>query len=198
MKILDAGDHMLSNADILDWIRLKRVQHEREDVQDASRGVSLTPRSKNFMTALSRHERELTSTTYPYTKNPSVYSGENRTAAFEKFALEVENVVQGHLEDQWRDRLLGMSKEQIDREYAPVQETKCLTEPELLVIFNHAPTCVEMLQPMIESVDDRFTAEEQQLIVDVIVRRLRCDEKQADETTVAAADSGENVLEESR
>ena len=69
-----------------------------------------------------------------------------------------------------------MSKEQIDKEFAAEQEKKCLTEPELLMIYNHAPICVEMLQPMIENVEERFTPEEQEMLVEVIIKTLRPDQ----------------------
>ena len=44
------------------------------------------------------------------------------------------------------------------------------------MIYTHAPTCVEMLQPMIENVEERFTAEEQELLVEVIIQTFRPDQ----------------------
>lgn len=176
MKILDAGDHPLSNADVLDWIKRKRTQHSTEDAEDKKKGVKPAPRPANFMKALRRHERELMTDNYPYVKNPSAYEGTARRTQFEKFVLEAENVVQDHLEAEWKDRLAGMTKEQVEKEFAPEQEKKCLTEPELLMIYNHAPMCTEMLQPMIENVEERFTTEEQDLLVEVIIKTLRPDQ----------------------
>lgn len=176
MKILNAGDHPLSNADVLDWVARKRAQYAREDAEEKAEGHKRSERSKNFLRILDRTERELTSEKYPYSKNPSAYAGDARSTAFREFALEVERVIQDALEAEWKDRLAGMTAAQIEKEFEPVQERKCLTQPELLVIYNHAPTCVEMLQPMIEAVEERFSPEEQQLMVDVIVERLRCDE----------------------
>lgn len=176
MKILDAGDHPLSNADVLDWIKRKRTQHAAEDAEDKKKGVKPAPRPKNFMIALNRHERELKSDNYPYVKNPTAYKSDARHTQFKKFALEAESVIQDHLELEWKERLLHMTQEQIDKEYALEQDKKCLTEPELLMIYNHAPTCSEMLQPMIENVEDRFSAEEQELLVEVIIKTLRPDQ----------------------
>lgn len=176
MKILNAGDHPLSNADVLDWVARKKAQHERDDAEEKAQGHKRSERPKNFMRVLERTERELSSDKYPYKKNPSAYAGDGRSTAFKEFALEVERVIQDALDAEWKDRLAGMPATQIEKEFEPVQERKCLTHPELLVIYNHAPICVEMLQPMIEAVEERFTPEEQQLIVDVIVKHLRCDE----------------------
>lgn len=35
MKVLDAGDNLFSNADVLDWVNRKRAQHAAEDKEDA-------------------------------------------------------------------------------------------------------------------------------------------------------------------
>lgn len=176
MKILDAGDAPLSNADVLDWLKRKRVQHETEDEEDKAKGVKPAERPKNFMRALDRTERELTSDKYPYVANPSAYEGNARSTQFRKFVQEADDALQTQLLEEWRERLQTMSQEQVDKEFHPVQDMKNLTEPELLMIYNIAPTCVEMLQPIVENVEDRFSPEEQQLIVDVIMRVLRPDE----------------------
>ncbi|KAI5367365.1 Putative RNA polymerase subunit Rpb4/RPC9, HRDC-like superfamily, Rpb4/RPC9 superfamily [Septoria linicola] len=181
MKILDAGDNPLSNADVLDWIDRKRAQHATEDADDKARGLKPAARPKNFMRVLDRTERELKSRNYPYVKNPSAYKGDARSTAFQKFAREAEDAMQDSLEAEWRDRLQDMTKEQFDKEFEIEQEKKCLTEPEMLMIYNYAPQCVEMLQPMIENVEDRFTAEEQQQLVDLIVRILRPNETASQE-----------------
>ncbi|KXS99208.1 hypothetical protein AC579_7835 [Pseudocercospora musae] len=182
MKVLDAGDHPLSNADVLDWIKRKRAQHAAEDAEDKAKAPKSkkdfipTQRPKNFMRILDRTERELGSEKYPYTKNPSAYSSDARKSTFQTFVLEAENVIQDALQDEWREKLQGMTREEIDREFEPVQEMKCLTMPEMLMVYNHAPQCVEMLQPMIENCEERFSAEEQQMLVDVVIRVLRPDE----------------------
>lgn len=182
MKVLDAGDHPLSNADVLDWVKRKRAQHAAEDKVDVERKMQPAARPKNFMRMLDRTERELSSNKYPYVANPDAYSGDARAVTFQKFALEAENVIQNALQEEWRERLHGMSKEQIRKEFEPVQEMKCLTEPEMLMVYNYAPGCVEMLQPMIENVEERFTTDEQQLLVDVINRVLRCNELAGEES----------------
>lgn len=176
MKILDAGDAPLSNADVLDWLKRKRAQHETEDEEDKVKGIKPADRPPNFMKALNRTERELTSDKYPYVANPSAYEGAARSTQFQKFIQEADEVLQTQLLDEWAERLQTMSQEQVEKEFYPLQDMKNLTEPELLMIYNIAPTCVEMLQPIVENVEDRFTAEEQQLIVDVIMRVLRHDE----------------------
>ncbi|EME46060.1 hypothetical protein DOTSEDRAFT_78463 [Dothistroma septosporum NZE10] len=180
MKILDAGDHSLSNADVLDWIKRKRSQHETEDAEELAanvKGAKPTPRPKNFITALIRHERELTSPRYPYTKNFGAYAGDARNKQFKNFCQDSENAIQDSLEAEWKDRLDSMTKEQIDRDFAVEQDKKCLTEPELLMLYNHAPVHTELLQPMIENVEERFSAEEQALLIDVIWRTLRVNEQ---------------------
>ncbi|KAF2170194.1 hypothetical protein M409DRAFT_64529 [Zasmidium cellare ATCC 36951] len=176
MKILDAGDHLLSNADVLDWMKRKRAQHAAEDAEDKKKGVKPAVRPSNFMRALNRHERELKSDNYPYVKNPTAYEGTARHAQFEKFALDAENVVQDHLEAEWKDKLATMTKDEVEKVFAPEQEKKCLTEVEMLMVYNHAPTCVEMLQPMIENVEERFTSEELELLVEVVIKTLRPDQ----------------------
>lgn len=176
MKVLNAGDHALSNADVLDWVKRKRAQHAAEDAEDKQKKQKPFVRPNNFMRVLDRTERELGSNKYPYSKNPNAYAGDARKTAFQRFALEVENVVQDALQEQWKEKLQTMTKEQIDKEFEPEQEKKCLAESEMLMIYNYAPTCVEILQPMLESVEERFTAEEQEAIVGVVMRVLRCDE----------------------
>lgn len=178
MKILDAGDAPLSNADVLDWVKRKRAQHETEDEEDKAKGIKPAERPKNFMKALNRTERELTSTKYPYVANPTAYEGNARSTQFQRFVQEVDEVIQTQLLEEWAESLKTMSQEQVDSEFHPVQDMKNLTEPELLMIYNIAPTVVEMLQPIVENVEDRFTTEEQQMIVDVIMRVLRPDETQ--------------------
>ncbi|SMQ45493.1 unnamed protein product [Zymoseptoria tritici ST99CH_3D1] len=177
MKILDAGDTPLSNADVLDWIKRKRAQHAAEDAEDASNSHKPAERPSNFMKALARTERELSSDRYPYTANPSAYSGAARSAQFQRFIREVDEVIQEGLLEEWKERLDGMSKEQIEKQFLPLQEKKNLTEPELLVIYNLAPTCTEQVQSMVENSEERFSVEECQAILDVILRVLRPDEK---------------------
>ncbi|KAK4626804.1 hypothetical protein CLAFUW4_04379 [Fulvia fulva] len=180
MKILDAGDHPLSNADVLDWIKRKRAQHETEDAEETAakgKGAKATPRPKNFITALNRHERELNSPRYPYAKNVGAYAGDARDKQFKKFCQEAENVIQDNLEAEWKEKLSTMNKEQVEKGLAIEQDKKCLTEPELLMLYNHAPVHAELLQPMIENVEDRFSAKEQALLIDVIWRTLRVNEQ---------------------
>jgi hypothetical protein len=177
MKILDAGDTPLSNADVLDWAKRKRAQHAAEDAEDTSRGLKPSERPSNFMKALTRVERELSSDRYPYTANPSAYAGGARSSAFQTFVREVDDVIQEGLLNEWKDRMQEMGKEQIEKEFLPLQEKKNLTEPELLVIYNLAPACVEQLQSMVENSEERFSVEECEAIVEIIMKVLRPDEK---------------------
>lgn len=176
MKILDAGDHPLSNADVLDWISRKRAQHKTEDAADKKlhgKNYKPAPRPKNFLTALTRTERELSSSKYPYTANPTTYAGaKNREEKFKAFALEVEEKMMDSLENGgWEE---GRKWE--EEEFKKLQEMKCLSEMELLMVFNLAPTCAEMLGAAVEGVEERFTTEEQGVLLEIVQRCLRVDE----------------------
>lgn len=189
MKILDAGTENLSNQDVLQWIKRKREQHAAEDAEDKKKGNRLSKRPQNFLQGLERHERELTSTKYPYKRNPSAYDG--TYAAMERFDALLAERIAVPLEENYRGQ--GMSVEQLEKTLGREQEEKSLTETEHLMIMNLAPTSVEQLQPMIENADDRFTAEELQLIVDTVVEVYRPEEPKApvmEEEVEAGAEEG--------
>ena len=44
------------------------------------------------------------------------------------------------------------------------------------MIHNHAPSCLDMLQPMIEWVEERFTDEEQLVLFECVREVFRVDE----------------------
>ena len=178
MKILDL-DHVMSNAEVLEWTKRKRAQHDREDEQDRTKGINLTHRPKNLIESIEKHERHLTSDAYPYVKNPTAYNGaENQSLSQKKFSDATMEKIQVPIYEKYKDMIrkkqLSVKKAQDDM--GEEQEKKELTETELLMIHNHAPTCVEMLQPMIENIDERFTVEEQEVLVECVKEVYRVDE----------------------
>lgn len=64
-----------------------------------------------------------------------------------------------------------------------------LTKTELLMIANHRPHKRELLLPMVEEVDVRFSEEEQQWIVDTVVEVLGVPQ------TATAGDEGQGEQE---
>jgi hypothetical protein len=57
------------------------------------------------------------------------------------------------------------------------QEVKGLSEAELLQIYNLAPQAVEILQNIVVDWEDRFTAEEMEIVVKTVSEVFRCGEK---------------------
>ncbi|KAF2480134.1 hypothetical protein BDY17DRAFT_303286 [Neohortaea acidophila] len=180
MKVKDAG-HVMSNAEVAHWISQKRAQHAREDAQDKASGARPTPRPPNFLKSLEKHERHLSSDAYPYEQNPSAYKGDNSDKSIAKFQAEHMSRIQEPLAAKYKDAVrkkeLSVREAQVKLEME--QEKKELTEAELLMIHNHAPTSAEQLQPMIESVDDRFTPQELEVLLDIILKVFRVDQLQA-------------------
>ncbi|KXL49448.1 hypothetical protein M433DRAFT_8852 [Acidomyces richmondensis BFW] len=177
MKILDAGTTLLSNADVLHWIQAKRAQHAREDAADKARGIAPTARPSNYLSALKKHERELTSPKYPYRNCPAAYAPDYEgMRRFEN--LFVERIIEP-LGDKYRGK--GMSAAELDKTLGKEQEMKSLTETEMLVVYNLAPRCMELLQPMIENCEERFTSEEQERIVECVMEAYRYGERKGDE-----------------
>lgn len=191
MKVLDAGTETLSNADVLNWIKDKREQIAKEDKEDKKAGKKPSHRPSNFISALEKHERELSSNKYPYAKNPDVYGG---TDALHEFELEItDKIVKPFTAARYHElKEAGMSAEEIDAQLEKEQEMKLLTETEQLMVYNHAPQCVEMLQPMIENVEDRLTPEEQEAMVQVIMAVYRKQETGSAGAIEGAEDSGMN------
>lgn len=176
MKILDAGTTPLSNADVLHWIQTKRAQHAREDAADKAKGTKSTPRPSNFLSALNKHERELSSAKYPYRAGPAAYAPDYEgMRRFEN--LFVERIIEP-LGEKYRGN--GMSAAELDRTLGKEQEMKSLTETEMLVVYNLAPRCTELLQPMIENCEERFTGEEQELIVECVMEVYRYGERKGE------------------
>ncbi len=69
-----------------------------------------------------------------------------------------------------------MEAKKAKRELEREQSKKELSEPEWLMLVNHAPKMLELMQPMIEEVEERFTDEEQAVLVQCIREALRADE----------------------
>ena len=180
MKILDL-DHQMSNADVLNWMQQKRDQHKREDEEDRAAGITPTPRPANFMKMLDKTERHLTSDAYPYVNNPSAYKGDNTDISIHKFGDIRFERIQNPIYEKYKDAIRKglMSNAEAKEKMGAEMEAKEITEPELLMIHNHAPKTVEMLEPMLEEVEERFTKEELQIIVDCIGEVYRADELKA-------------------
>ena len=178
MKVLDT-DHVMSNAEVRDWIKKKRNQHKREDDEDKAKGLEPAPRPQNSLDSLEKHERHLNSDAYPYAKNPSAYEGKNADISLKQFSETHFEKIQDPLTEKYKDliRQKLLSVKEAQKQLEVEQEKKDLTETELLMIHNHAPTCVEMLQPMIESWEERYSVEEMEKIVECVEEVYRADEK---------------------
>lgn len=176
-KILDM-DHQLTNAEVLTWLDNKRKQHVKEDAEDKAAGRESKPRPQNFMKMLGKTERHLKSDAYPYVANPSAYKDLNQESTASKFQAATMEKIQVPLLEKFKDAIKQgfMTKKEATAKLEDEQDKKELTDPEFNTIFNLAPTNVEMLEPMIEEVDDRFTKEELETMVQVIKDVLRPDE----------------------
>lgn len=176
MKVLDAGTVQLSNADVLKWITKKRTQHAAEDAQDRALGRAQHVRPQNLISALNKHERELSvPNKYPFTRNPTSYSNGKHEQALRDFDKQITETIIFPLEKKFQGR--GMSRAELEKTLGKQQEMKSLTEPELNMILNHAPQNVEVLQPMIEGWAERFTDDELENIVKAVMEVLRVDQQ---------------------
>lgn len=189
MQVLST-DHYMLNAEVLEWTQRKRKQHEREDTEDRAKGLTLPHRPKNFTEALEKHERHLKSDAYPYAKNPSAYEGKNADLSLKMFSDATMDKIQVPVFERFKERLRNkeLTVKQAQDEMEIEHEKKELSETEMLMIHNHAPMCVEMLQPMIENVDERFTAEELEILVECVKEVYRVDEVEVKEAKVTGAE----------
>lgn len=168
----------LSNAEVMHFIKNKRAQHSREDIEDRTDGKEKDGRPSRFMKALEKHERHLNSESYPYGKNPNAYSEDEYLHTHRELSkLHMDRIQKPIFEEfmqKARAKLASGTelKSQMENEH----EKKELTEPEWLMIANHAPTTTEMLHPMIEQCDERYTQEELAIIVQCIKETYRKDE----------------------
>ena len=181
VKVIGEMDHYMSNAEVLTWMKNKRKQHAREDADDREQGITPTPRPQNLVDSLKKHERHLKSSHYPYEKNPSAYEGTNQDRSVHDFSEATMQKIQVPLVEDYRTAIKAKFKtvKEAQDELEVLQEKKELTEMEILMIHNHAPTSVETLQPMIEDIEKRFTEKEQEMLVECIKDVYRADEMKA-------------------
>ena len=177
MKVL-ATEQKLSNAEVLHWLQQTRARHARED---KAAGRDPPQRPKNFLDALQKHERHLISSAYPYTRNPSAYSGTNQDKSLREFYDKYFAAIHQPVFEKWKAAVQAgeVEKMKAGEEMEKAQVKKELSEEELLMVHNLAPKTVEMLQPMLEGAEERFTVEELQTIVDVVKEVYRKDEMAA-------------------
>ncbi|KAK0948086.1 hypothetical protein LTR29_000610 [Friedmanniomyces endolithicus] len=197
MKILDAGTQPLSNQDVLTWVASKRAQHTAENstTKGKGKGKDQQPSThpSNFLASLTKHERELKDPKkYPYVNNPTAYNGTfDAMRKFDELLLERIYIP---LEDKYRETTT-MTAEEAGKALGKEQDEKTLTETEQLMLFNHAPQGVEQLQPMLENCEERFTAEEQQVLVDCVMEVYRGDEMGRKGEGGRMIDIGERAIE---
>jgi len=178
-KIIEPLDHWLTNAEVLHWVKEKREQHTKEDAEDSKAGRATRQRPKNFMKILGKTESHLTSDAFPYEKNPTAYKdNEAVEESVRGWNRETMTEIQEPLLQKWKQEIRkGMKLEEAEDKMGDEQEARELTDHEYLMVYNHAPTCVEMLEPLIDEWEERFTKEEMQKLVDISVKLFRVDEE---------------------
>jgi hypothetical protein len=177
-KVLSIDGHM-TNAEVASFLKKKREQHKQEDDADKAKGKAPSERPKNLVKSLDKHERHLNSPHYPHEKNPSAYATDDaRADTFKEFQDKHMQRVQVPLFESFKEKVKAklMTGQEGKQKLEVEQEKKELTETELLMIENHAPTDVTLLQPMIDNAENRFTPEELQVIVDCVKETWRKDE----------------------
>ena len=197
MKVLEIGDHPMSNSEVRDFIKQKRQQHQEEDAEDKAKGLDHAQRAKNYLESLKKHESYLNSDALPYKKNPSAYEGlENNDKSLKAFSNAQFEKVQVPLAEKYRSliRQKVMSVKDAQDELGEWQEKKELSEMELLTIHNLAPANAEMLQPMIESWEERFSNEEMEAMAEAIMEVYRAEEAKSAEES--GGDAGVEELTE--
>ena len=169
--ILDPGTVRLSNADVLHWLAQKKAQNAADAAADKAAGRKKAFLPDNYQRALRKHGRELSSRKYPY--------ADNRSASMRVFVERLDERILGGLEEKYRESIKSGEKSEaqalkaLERE----QEAKGLTETELLQIYNLAPQAVEILQNIVVDWEERFTAEEMEVVVQTVGEVFRCGEK---------------------
>jgi len=177
--ILDPGTVRLSNADVLHWLSQKKAQNAADAASDKAAGRKKVFLPDNYQRALRKHERELSSRKYPYADNPGAYAGDNRIESMRVFVEVLDERILGPLEEKYRGVIRSGEKTEaqalkaLERE----QEMKGLSEAELLQIYNLAPNAVEILQNIVVEWEERFTAEEMEIVVKTVGEVFRCGEK---------------------
>lgn len=177
--ILDPGTVRLSNADVLHWLAQKKTQNALDAASDKAAGRKKAFLPDNYQRALRKHERELNARKYPYVDNPGAYAGENRIESMRVFVEMLDERILGPLEEKFRENVASEEKSEaqalkvLERE----QEMKGLSEAELLQVYNLAPQAVEILQNIVVDWEERFTAEEMEVVVKTVGEVFRCGEK---------------------
>lgn len=181
--ILDPGTVRLSNADVLHWLSQKKAQNAADAASDKAAGRKKTFLPDNYQRALRKHERELSSRKYPYTDNPGAYAGDNRIESMRVFVETLDERILGPLDEKYKD-LIESKRGEGEAEVKKVmkalereQEMKGLSEAELLQVYNLAPQAVEILQNIVVDWEERFTAEEMEVIVRTVGEVFRCGER---------------------
>lgn len=176
--ILDPGTVRLSNADVLHWLAQKKAQNAADAASDKAAGRKKQFLPDNYQRALRKHERELNARKYPYVDNPGAYAGDNRVASMRVFVERLDDRILGPLEETYKQMIKSGEKSGKDalKALEREQEAKGLSEVELLQIYNLAPQAVEILQNIVVDWEERFSAEEMDVIVQVITEVFRCGE----------------------
>lgn len=177
VKVLEI-EGSLTNAEVMHFIKNKRAQHAREDAEDRVEAKEKDTRPPRFMKSLAKHERHLKSESYPYAKNPTAYNEAEHINTLKQISkMHIDRIKIPIVEEfKRRARAKSGSEEALKTQLQAELEKKALTDPEWLMLANHAPTTTEMLHPMIEQCDERFTQEELAIIVQCIKETLRKDE----------------------
>jgi hypothetical protein len=177
--ILDPGTVRLSNADVLHWLSQKKSQNAAEAAADKAAGRKKSFLPDNYQRALRKHERELVSRKYPYTDNPGAYAGENRIESMRVFVEKLDERILEPLDEKYRALIASgeKSEAQVLKALEREQEAKGLSEAELLQVYNLAPQAVEILQNIVVDWEERFTAEEMDVVVRTVGEVLRCGER---------------------
>jgi hypothetical protein len=177
--ILDPGTVRLSNADVLHWLAQKKTQHASDAASDKSAGRKKSFLPDNYQRALRKHERELKAHKYPYTDNPGAYLGDNRIESMRVFVEKLDERILEPLDEKYRG-IVAMgekSEAQAMKLLEKEQEAKGLSEAELLQVYNLAPQAVEILQNIVVDWEERFTAEEMEVVVQTVGEVFRCGER---------------------
>lgn len=179
--ILDPGTVRLSNADVLHWLASKKEQHALDAADDKAAGRKKAFLPDNYQRALRKHERELNARKYPYTDNPGAYKGEARVKSLAVLVERLDERILTPVEEEFAAKVREAggdeeAKRKVQAELEKVQEAKGLSEVELLQVYNLAPQCVEILQNIVVDWEERFTAEEMEVVIEVVNEVLRCGE----------------------
>ncbi|KAK5175449.1 uncharacterized protein LTR77_000588 [Saxophila tyrrhenica] len=191
VQILRVEGH-LPNAEVLHHITTTRARHARED-DAAPDGKKVHARPANFLASLDKHERHLQSPHYPYLKNPSVYGTPfSQSKALRKLsALHMRRIQHPLYEDYMGKVQRGeINADRARKKLERLQERKELTDTEWLMIVNHAPVVLELLQPMVEDCDERFTEEEREILLQCVKDVLRKDEGKRGEAMEGVVEGG--------